>query len=350
MRTNVRIALAPLVLAALSALSANAQTILSNPTLHSLVHQGIDLTWQQRYDEADSVFLQISREFPDHPAGYVYMAGALQSRAIDHEMQIDVARFDSLIELAKRKAKALIDQERDTKWGYFFLGTADGYSSYARVYRGDWIGGAMKGFASVSSFKDAIKLDSALYDSYAGIGAFYYWRSRRTEYFNWLVGDDRPEAFTFLRRTVDKGLYNKHTALSMLVAIYTDAGWYEKAVECSRIGLMQYPANRTFLWGLATALHKLDKFSEAAEAYQKLLEAIVGEPDNNRYNEIVCRLNLAKVSMALGDSTQVRRNLDVILKLHENSFPAHLKSRVQDKLEQAGLLMRKLYTSGSFEK
>jgi tetratricopeptide (TPR) repeat protein len=318
-----------------------SQSKLPNATLHSLVLQGIDLTWQEKYSGADSVFQHAVREFPDHPAGYVYQAGVLLARAMDNEMEVDLMPFDSLIDLGKKKADRMIESGRDRIWGHFFIGTAEGSDSYARVYRADWFGGTRKGFSSVSSFKDAVKLDSMLCDAYAGIGAFYYWRSRKTESFNWIpfVGDDRSEAFLLLTKTIEKGIYNRFTALSMLAAIYTDAGELEKAVTCCKEGLKYYPLNRTFLWGLATAFHKAEQWVDAVGAYQRLLHVILESQDNNHYNEIVCRLNLAKVKTEMHDSSGVASLLKGITKFQESDFPKHLQRRAKDKLAQAAEML-----------
>ena len=305
--------------------------------MHSLILEGIDLTCQEKYGSADSVFQCVVREFPDHASGYVYQAGVLLARAIDNELEVDLVKFDSLIDLSKKKANGMLQSGSDRTWGNFFMGAADGSDSYARVYRGDWFGGARKGFSSVSSFKDAVTLDSTLYDAYAGIGAFYYWRSRKTEFFNWIpfIGDDRSEAFTLLTKSVEKGIYNRFASLSMLAAIYADAGMFEKAVTCCREGLKQYPRNRAFLWGLATAFHKTEKWPDAASAYQQLLAAIIMSQDNNHYNEIVCRLNLAKVKTEMHDSSGVADLLKDITRFRESDFPEHLQHRAKVKLEQA---------------
>jgi tetratricopeptide (TPR) repeat protein len=249
-----------------------------------------------------------------------------------------------LIRLGKEKAKGLMERDGEVKWGHFFVGTAEGYDSYAHVHRGDWVNGTLKGFASVSAFKDAIRLDSSMYDAYAGIGAFYYWRSRKTEYFNWLpfIGDARTEAFTFLKKTIDHGLYNRYTALSMLAAMHADAGFYDKAIVCSRAGLERYPSNQVFLWALATAWNKLGNSREAADAYERLIRAFSEEKDDSRYNEIVCRLNLSRLKLELGDTLQAREHLVAILKFRRGDVPAHLQIRAEDKLEQAKELMRKI--------
>jgi tetratricopeptide (TPR) repeat protein len=342
--SNVRTIVALVLSALLIQPPAAAGQRLADERLHALVEQGIDLTLQQDYEAADSVFRYVAREFPDHPAGYLYQAAVAQTRAMDYELQIDAATFDSLIKLGKQKAQGLIEGEPSSPWGHFFLGTAYGYDSYARVYRGDWFGGALQGFASVSEFKKAIACDSAMDDARAGIGTFYYWRSRRTAYFNWLpfLGDDRKEAYALIEQTIGQGTYNRFTAISMLVTICIDAGKYDTAAYYANLGLERYPENRMFLWGKATALQKAEKFGEAAEAYGRLLNSILSEKENNHYNEIVCRLNLVKVQLATGDSASVESQLRSILAYENRTFPERLQDRAKDKFLQAHDLQREL--------
>jgi tetratricopeptide (TPR) repeat protein len=335
---------------AIGILTGLAQTVMPDGRIHALAVRGIDLTWQRKYHDADSVFRIMTREFPDHPAGYAFRAGVMQTKAVDHEMRVDESTFDTLISISKEKAKVLISAGgEDAKWGYFFLATAEGCDSYARVYRGDWMTGALRGVASSSAFKDAVAQDSMLFDAYAGIGGFYYWRSRKTEYFNWLpfVGDDRPKAFGLLKRTADQGVYNRYTALSMLAAIYNDAGSYDKAVECAQAGLARYPSNQVFLWALTTALEKLGKTKEAVTAYQRLLASLREDGEGSAYNELVCQLNISKLKLDMGDTVRVRENLATILKSRPEDFPSHLKPRLEDKLARARELLLKVGASRS---
>lgn len=327
-----------------------AQTALPDRRMHALVMKGIDLTWQQKYDEADSVFRIMTLEFPHHPAGYAYRAGVMQTKAVDYELMAEQSTLDSLLGISKENAKVMIVAGgEDAKWGCFFLATAEGCDAYARVYRGDWMVGVLRAVASSSAFKDALAQDSMMYDAYAGIGGFYYWRSRKTEYFNWLpfVGDDRPKAFALLRKTAEHGVYNRYTALSMLAAIYNDAGSYDKAVECAQAGLARYPANQVFLWGLTTALEKLGKSKEAVAAYERLLASLRENKEKSTYNELVCRLNITKLKLEMGDTVQVRENLTTILISRPEDFPSHLKKRVEDKLEKARVLLLKVGASRS---
>ena len=326
-------------------LNASAQTTLPDEKLHALIVQGIDLTWKQYYSQADSIFGKVISLFPNHPAGYAYRAGVMQTIAVDHELSVDQVRLDSLLVLAKEKSKLLIDAGgADAKWGYFYLATAEGCDSYSRVYRGDWMGGALRGVAAFSAFKDAISQDSGLVDAYAGIGGFYYWRSRKTEHFNWLpfVGDDRPKALPMLMKTAEHGVYNRFTALSMLVAISSDAGEYDKAIAFAREGLRTYPSNQVFLWGLTTALEKKGDVRGAVDAFEVLLKSLQDEHGANAYNELVCHLNLGRLRLSIGDTAAAKSELGKVESRHAVDFPAHLRERVEKKLDQAKELLQKM--------
>ncbi len=100
--------------------------------------------------------------------------------------------------------------------------------------------------------------------------------------------------------------------------------------------------NQTFLWGLATSLQKLGLPREALGAYRDLLHSIVTDKENNHYNEIVCLLDMSKISLNIADSTAARSQLSSILKLRGTSFPISLQSRAQSKFEEADRLLRKL--------
>lgn len=330
-----------LVLAVATALLPS-QSRLPNARLHDLLVTGIDQTWRQEYATADSVFDIVIREFPAHPAGYVYKAGVAQAFALDHELPLKSGTTDSLLTLGKAKAEFLCTSKEDSQWGYYFLGTANGYDSYARVAGTDWIGGIVKGLSSVKSFEKAITIDSALTDARAGIGAFYYWRSRKTEHFNWLpfVGDKRNEGIALLTKNASEGIYNQYTALSMLVAIYTDAKRYELAVDCAQRALRRYPDNRVFLWALATVWEEMDSLREATLTFEALLQSIRRDPAKSSYNEMICRLKLAEVLAKLGDGDAATDQLHLVLKNHPESFPSHLQERAQRNIERARVLLR----------
>ena len=51
----------------------------------SLVLQGMDFSFNNRFEEAEQVFDQLIREYPQHPVGYFYKAATVQAEMLDAE-------------------------------------------------------------------------------------------------------------------------------------------------------------------------------------------------------------------------------------------------------------------------
>lgn len=325
---------------------------LLDPILHAFVSEGIDLTLRQKYEAADSIFKVVSKRFPDHPSGYLYQAAVLQTRSMDFVLPLHRESFDSLLELAENLSDELISTTPESPWGYYLLATARGYDAFARVERGDWFGGFRLGLSAASQFKNCVEKDPLFYDAYAGLGTYYYWRSRKTEFLNWLpfISDDRSEGIRLLQQCTKLGSYNRFVALSALVRIFFDAGRFQQSEEVAREALSSYPMNRVFLWGLAAALWKSDNKQEAAETYTTLLNSIVTDEIPNPFPEVLCRLNIVNLKLALRDSAEVDAHLNSLLAFESHNFPEDLRPRARAKFEEARkirLLLRNNRASGN---
>jgi tetratricopeptide (TPR) repeat protein len=316
----------------------NAQWNLDS-LIHPLIVSGIDCILKQEYERADSLFTIVTNRYPDHPAGYLYRAAVLQAYSIDFDVPIKREKFDSLLLSGRNAAEKIL-----LPWSIYFLGMADGYDAYECVERGDWIGGVQKGMSSASKFEKIIEKDSTFYNAYVGIGTYYYWRSRKTKFLQWLpfVKDDRELGIKMLIIGAQRSEYNRFAAISALISIYLDAENYKQAEEWSNHGLKFYPENRIFLWGLATALDRQNRSAEAVTAYSNLLENIVNVHAPHPYNEIVCRLNLVKSKVVVNDTTNTMYHLKKILLYEACSFPPDLQSRAKAKFEEARALLLKL--------
>lgn len=328
------------VQALLSVQPVHAQWKLENP-LDSLVIRGIDLILQQEYRSADSIFRSLAKNYPRHPAGDLYRAAVRQAYAIDFSVEVDRNEFDSLLESGREKARTL-----QWPWREYFLATADGYEAYERAARGDWFGGARLGYSYSGDFENIVEKDSSFYDAYVGIGTYDYWRSRKTEFLNWLpfVKDDRLLGIYLVEQGAERSTYNRFAAVSALVSILIDAERYPEVLKWSERGLASYPENRIFLWGKATALDRQKRSSEAVEAYKNLLANILASSAPHPYDEIVCRLNLAQCQIALHDTAEAGQNLQMLMKKEGAKFPVQLKDRAAAKFTRARELLAQIQT------
>lgn len=313
------------------------------PALDSLLKAGIDLTLRQEYESATNVFRNVSRNYPDHPAGSLYQMAVLQAKAMDYEEIVQNAVFDSLLAEATMKSHAMIERDPDSPWGHYFLGTAFGHDSYARAQSGDWFGTITRGLSAVSQLEEAVERDSSLFDAFLGMGTYFYWKTRKIEFLTWLpfIRDDRSRGIELLERCAAAGTFNRYSAMGALVSIYLDAGEYDKADSVSSRCLAEYPSNRIFLWGKATALDRKGFVREAFNAYETLLGALRGDTRKNSYNELVCRLRLASLSFKDARIADTERHLAGLTVLQKETFPDHLKKRAADKFQQAKELAEK---------
>jgi tetratricopeptide (TPR) repeat protein len=175
-----------------------------------------------------------------------------------------------------------------------------------------------------------------------GVGTYYYWKSRKTDFLNWALGDRRPEGIRLLEIAASRGEHNRYAALSALTAIYTDCEEYDKAIRCAREGLLRYPQNRIFLWGISAAQERSGRFADAAETYRLLLQNILEAKMSNPYNEMLCRLNLVKACIALGQSKGMQEHLRAILSYDHYTFPQNLAKRAKEKIDQARNIQARL--------
>lgn len=319
--------------------SAKGQQLLS-PSLDSLLRVGIDLTLRQEYESAREVFRNAARRYPDHPAGPIYQMAVLQARAMDYEEVVEDGVFDSLLSAATMKSQAIIERDPDSPLGYYFLGTALGHDSYARAQRGDWFGTITKGLSAVSQLEEAVERDSLFHDAFLGMGTYLYWKTRKIEFLTWLpfIRDDRARGIRLLQHCAESGEYNRYGAMSALVSIYLDAGENDRADSISSRCLAEYPRNRILLWGKATALDRKGFVNEAIKTYEDLLAAMTGDTGKNSYNELVCRLRLASLSLKDDRFEDAEEHLAGLTKLQKEKFPEHLKKRAVDKFRQANEL------------
>ncbi len=310
--------------------------------LDALVSKGIDLTLKQEYGRADSIFQVASQMFPDHPLGTLYQAAVMEAKSIDYLDPLNFSRFDSLVNHAKSRAERMINEMPDAAMGYYLRGTAIGFDAYAQVDAGNWLGGILKGLSAATDLKKAVELDSTLYDAYAGVGTYYYWKSRKAEFLNWALGDRRYEGIRMLEIAAQKADHNKYAALSALTAIYLDTGQPELAVECARHGLERYPDNRVFLWGLASAEDQGREYGQAISTYERLLQSILRSKIPNPYNEIACRMDIVKDRLELHQTEGLIAHIDAILAFEHYPFPEALAERAKKKFEEARNIRQKL--------
>ncbi|MCX6137001.1 MAG: hypothetical protein NTV54_05855 [Ignavibacteriales bacterium] len=308
-RKILRCAAALCILSVLAAAVATAQR-LPDARLHERIVQGIDLTLEQRYPDARSVFRSIVQSWPEHPAGPLFLAAVLQAECSDYDQWLSRSVFDSLLDKAADLAERMIAHQTGDSWGYYYAGTASAYRSFAESEEGNWYAALREGIGSAGKFEEALNCDAGFTNAMSGLGTYYYWKSRKTEFLTWLpfVKDKRKEAISLLTRAADNSPYESSVALSSLMWIMIEEGRYGEALQSADRILTRYPDNRSVLWGALTAHERMRDSVALKKDVVRLLDAILKAPVRNVYGEITCRLKLAQFAVASPIQTS-RRNL-----------------------------------------
>ncbi|HTX17135.1 MAG TPA: hypothetical protein VMG34_00640 [Bacteroidota bacterium] len=325
-----------------SLLAAHAQAGIDS--LRARLMDGIDLTLRQDYPAARRVFNSVIAAEPTNPAGYLYLAGAVQAEFSDYEDGFDAGLFDSLIAQGRATADRLIDTKDSASWGYYFAGTALSYKAFSESERSDWPGVVLDGMNSAKMFERCLEIDPSFCDAMSGLGTYYYWRSKKTEFLSWLpfVRDRKTEGIDMLSKACEGATYEKFLALNSLSLVLTEEGRYDEALRYIREGLGRYPENRSFLWCLVGVLERMPHRDTVAlkDAVKKLLASVVAAPVRNVYYEAACRLKLAQYAMDARDYPEVRRQCLAILNYKD--LEGKTKRDLGKKLSAAQSLLEKV--------
>ncbi len=322
-----------MVAAFLCVTSLRAQHRLPSP-MHEMFASGIGLTFKQEYIRADSVAAGLAEMFPRHPIGALLALGVLQAQRMDFELEVDEPRWDSLIRIAIIHSKEEIDRDARSLWGRYFLGVALGYDAYKRSETGEWLGAISKGMTSAAEFESVLLDDSLFFDADLGLGTYKYWKSRKTEFLQWLpfITDERGLGTEMLKRAITLGEYSRAPSIVSLAWIYLDAANFDEAEITARRGLQDYPSNRQLLWILASAQMEAGRFADAETTCRQLIDGYNAVGLAHPFFEIVWRKNLAECLHRQHKESFASNELLKIYSARDSTFPRAMQVRAQEIL------------------
>lgn len=283
----------------------------------SLILRGIDLTLESRFDSALAVFHEVSRRTPEHPVGPFYLAATLQSEMMDYETDRFEEAFYQYIDSALVAGERLLDQGDSDAWTHFYMGSAFSYKGLYQVKSGSYVPGFISAHKGIGHLKNAMQLDSTLYDACLGVGNYQYWSGRFYKYLRWLpfIRDERESGIENIRLAIEKGTFSRWVSINSLAWIEYDREEYAEALRLFRMGLEPYPDSRFFLWGVGSCLFRIKRWRDAIEIYEVLLDSVLNGKIYSGYNEAECRLRLAESHYELGHYAQALRECEILLSL-----------------------------------
>jgi tetratricopeptide (TPR) repeat protein len=309
--------------------------LLRDQRQHALILRGIDQTLQQEYDTAENTFQSFIKEFPMHPAGYLYLAGMLQAKNTDFGDRFNEDRYDSLLNAVVDLAESLIQNPSSRAEGYFYTGSAEAFRSYTRSENGNLPSGIYYGLSAGASMERCLEADPGFFEAKNILGSFYYWRSKMA----WIpfIPDRTREGIDMIMKS-HAHPYEKHLASHNLMVILTEEKRYAEAERYGLSMLTEYPENRLFLWNMVTLYEKWGRNSHLQTAVERLLASTLKANVINRYTEASCRLKLARFAMERGNNSAAKEELLRVNALQQ--FVGSTKGNLKKKIGQANDLLK----------
>lgn len=272
----------------------------TDSTARSLISEVVGKTFLLQYEQALKTVDELEKVLGEHPVLPALRAGVLYCRMLDHEDLLDMNEFEKQYDLAWKQSEGL-KKSGEVAEADLFCGVLLGFKALNHQRLNEWWPAVRYGIKAVGYLNDCLKLDSSYVDAFLGVGSFKYWRSRATDFINWLpfIPDEKKEGIELVRRAMNEGLLGREISRSTLAWILIDDNQPYEAIILSIEGLKGYPGSRFYLWTLADGYRKSGKWLYAEQVYQQLYDSIHRLKRNNHYNEIgICR-NMAYINRRL---------------------------------------------------
>ena len=286
--------------------------IFSFSTLDSLLLYGIDLSYHERYSEAEAIFFEARDRYPESPAPYFFLSTLYSAYMTDMGTSSLEDKFFAYIDTTLKKVDSILKKNEDP-WAYLWRGSALMGRGFYRYSTGDILGMLEDGIKGFRALERAIALDSGLYDAYLGIGISKYinYRIRRSIPF---VGgsDDWKEKFQI---AINFARFSNVAAKNVLALLLIEERAWNPAIEIAKELLKEYPDSRTFTWTLAKAYYGKEDWEKAEKVYIRLIHLI--EKVDALYPLLYARDKLAEIYIHRGKERESRIEALRILELTE---------------------------------
>jgi tetratricopeptide (TPR) repeat protein len=269
---------------------------LLNADIHSLALASIDYIYDEKYREAEAETEKIIKKYPDHPAGYFFMAVAIDSWMSRYFSDKRDDEFYRYCDLAIEKAEEMVDKDTTEKWALFFWGGAEGYKGTFEFRYERWITAFRHGWKGVSILQKLLDQKCEITDIEYGIGSYEYWRSALMKSMWWMprVEDKRSRGIEKVLSAQKNGVYTKVCASATLIDIYLNEKKYKEALNIAVDVGQQYPSSNMFMLGKARAFFGLGEFEEADKVFRQILSKAKASLCNDNALVVVCHYWLAK--------------------------------------------------------
>ncbi|MDA3861681.1 MAG: tetratricopeptide repeat protein [Melioribacteraceae bacterium] len=314
--------------------------------LDSLVTTGIHQIYSIQFDEADSTFASVRKDFPNHPAGNFFDAMIVWWRIL---LDLRSETYDDMLrdklEIVIDQCDDILDEDETNVDAMFFKGGALGYRGRLSALRYDWFDAASDGKDALPLVFWAYELDSTNTDVILGFGIYNYFAEIIPEVFPpveplmiFFPDGDKKKGIEQLEFVGENGKYAKFEALYFLMTSYYS---FEKnnikALSYAKILNEEFPNNPRFESYRGRINIRMNSYNKASKIFSSIIDKY--NLGYTGYTERVKR----EAEYYLG--TYYNRK-DSLALAETHFLNCESLSRVVDKDEESGFLVNTLLYLG----
>jgi tetratricopeptide (TPR) repeat protein len=261
-----------------------------------------ELSFQGDYDGAMARFAEMTRKYPESPAGEFYQAVTLiwksyvdavslgyGTRAYDAEMETLLERVVAKAEAQRTRADR---SKQDELEALYFLGSVAGARARASFFQNRAIPAAKLARTAQDFFDELLKLDPEFWDGYYAPGNIYYAVGLVTDttvgkVATTVVGQkslptgDLARGLSYLKIAAEKSAVTGVDAkLALLQSYALNENRFEEALAIARELQARYPSNQIFARYLLRIYAGLKDRAKLSQTAQQILAAVKeGKPN-----------------------------------------------------------------------
>lgn len=319
----------------------NFGQVYPDKSVHKILKSGINLIIDQKYNEAEKLFKQLDQTRKDIPLGKIYLAAVHIAKAYDYEEPYNDIFITKNLEGAKKISERLLKNDEKNIWNNYFFALTEGYIAYYDALRENWLQAFSTGLSSVSGFEDCLEIDKNFHESLIAIGSYKFWKSKKTEFINWLpfLEDEKELGIKYLQNAIKYSGYNSHLAIHSLIWIYIEQKEFDKAVKVAVMALKEHPDSRIFKWGLARAYENIDP-AKSVLLYKEILNSYPTNLKSNKINEVTLKHIIAQQLIKINKNNEASKICDEILSI--KGYSKYELDKISSRLERVKNLRQEL--------
>lgn len=276
-----------------------------NPQIDAAWMKGLDYMYRLDFDRADTEFKRLIAAYPDHPAGYLALAGLqwwILSQNFDNveDMRSYETEFFAYIDEAEKRSRALMKNKQDDT-ACFCLGV--GYGLVGRWYavKRRWWKAYTNGSNAKIYLRKTLELNPNAHDAALGLGIMDYYADTLPSALKLMsaifIHGDKERGLKFIDQSINKGRFFVTEANLFKISIYLQfEKKYAEAIAMAQALEKKQPDNDFFRFvEVVTRFNANDWPGTLSSGL-----AFINEHKNDRTSQL--GQQLALVYLAVGDA------------------------------------------------